>query len=141
VTATPSPQRKVHSAESPAPSPQHRVSSTEFMEEPIGCKWIYGRKINPDGPTRYKPTLLSQNWQPSDCYSHWLHSMVGTSTIWIRGMPRGIDWLASTGSVPSASASSRNVWSASASSGSALYRLKQAPKLCTLSGRSAHCAQ
>ena len=23
-------------------------------EEPIGCKWIYKRKINPDGSTRYK---------------------------------------------------------------------------------------
>ena len=24
------------------------------VEESIGCKWIYKRKINPDGSTRYK---------------------------------------------------------------------------------------
>ena len=29
-------------------------STANIMEEPIGCKWIYKRKTNPDGSTRYK---------------------------------------------------------------------------------------
>jgi len=28
--------------------------SDRTVEEPIGCKWIYKKKINPDGSTRYK---------------------------------------------------------------------------------------
>jgi len=32
-------------------------------EEPIGCKWIYKRKINPDGSTRYKARLVIKGYE------------------------------------------------------------------------------
>ena len=32
----------------------HTPMTDRTVEEPIGCKWIYKRKINPDGSTRYK---------------------------------------------------------------------------------------
>jgi len=57
-----SPQSQVRSAKSAGPSPQHRVRSAEFMEEPIGCKWIYRRKFNPDGTTRYKARLVIKGY-------------------------------------------------------------------------------
>jgi len=70
-TAAPSPQRSAESTapspqrstESTAPSPQRQVRSEEFMEEPIGCKWIYRRKINPDGTTRYKARLVIKGYE------------------------------------------------------------------------------
>jgi len=33
------------------------------VEEPIGCKWIYKRKINPDGSTRYKARLVIKGYE------------------------------------------------------------------------------
>ena len=36
----------------------HRLAIADIVEEPIGCKWIYKRKINPDGSTLYKARLL-----------------------------------------------------------------------------------
>jgi len=36
----------------------HTSMTDRTVEEPIGCKWIYKRKINPDGSTRYKARLL-----------------------------------------------------------------------------------
>jgi len=33
------------------------------MEEPIGCKWVYRRKINPDGTTRYKAHLVIKGYE------------------------------------------------------------------------------
>jgi len=32
----------------------HTPITDRTVEEPIGCKWIYKRKINPDGSTQYK---------------------------------------------------------------------------------------
>ena len=32
----------------------HTPMTDRTVEEPIGCKWIYKRKINPDGSTQYK---------------------------------------------------------------------------------------
>jgi len=32
-------------------------------EEPIGCKWIYKRKINPDRSTRYKARLVIKGYE------------------------------------------------------------------------------
>jgi len=32
----------------------HTPTTDRTVEEPIGCKWIYKRKINPDRSTRYK---------------------------------------------------------------------------------------
>jgi len=32
------------------------------VEEPIGCKWIYKRKVNPDGSTRYKARLVIKGY-------------------------------------------------------------------------------
>ena len=58
-----SPQSQVRSAESAGPRPQHRVRSAEFMEKPIGCKWIYRRKFNPDGTTRYKARLVIKGYE------------------------------------------------------------------------------
>ena len=37
--------------ESKALSMQNRVCRNGLMQEPISCKWIYRRKINPDGTT------------------------------------------------------------------------------------------
>jgi len=52
-----------HNAESKVPSLWHRVRSNEFMEEPIGCKWIYQRKISPDETTRYKALLVIKGYE------------------------------------------------------------------------------
>ena len=35
---------------------------TEGSGEPIGCKWVYRRKINPDGSTRYKAGLVIKGY-------------------------------------------------------------------------------
>jgi len=56
-------QSQVRSAESAGPSPQRQVRSAEFMEEPIGCKWIYRRKFNPYGTTRYKARLVIKGYE------------------------------------------------------------------------------
>jgi len=36
------------------------------VEEPIGCKWIYKRKVNPDGSTRYKARLVIKGYQQKE---------------------------------------------------------------------------
>jgi len=36
---------------------------SKFMEDPIGCKWVYRRKINPDGTTRYKARLVINGYE------------------------------------------------------------------------------
>jgi len=35
-------------------------------EEPIGCKWVYRRKINPDGSTRYKARLVIKGYEQKE---------------------------------------------------------------------------
>jgi hypothetical protein len=34
--------------------------------EPIGCKWIYRRKMNPDGSTRYKARLVIKGYEQKE---------------------------------------------------------------------------
>jgi len=41
----------------------YRVHRNEPMQEPIGCKWIFRRKINPDGTTRYKARLVIKGYE------------------------------------------------------------------------------
>jgi len=36
----------------------HTPMTDRTIEEPIGCKWIYKRKINTDGSTWYKARLV-----------------------------------------------------------------------------------
>jgi len=36
----------------------HTRMTDRIVEKPIGCKWIYKRKINPDGSTWYKARLV-----------------------------------------------------------------------------------
>ena len=36
----------------------HTPRTDRTVEEPIGCKWVYKRKINPDGSTQYKARLV-----------------------------------------------------------------------------------
>jgi len=36
------------------------------VEEPIGCKWIYKRKANPDGSTRYKARLVIKGYEQKE---------------------------------------------------------------------------
>jgi len=36
------------------------------MEEPIGCKWVYRRKINQDGSTRYKARLVIKGYEQKE---------------------------------------------------------------------------
>jgi len=36
------------------------------VEEPIGCKWIYKRKVNPDGSTRYKARLVIKGYEQKE---------------------------------------------------------------------------
>jgi len=36
------------------------------VEEPIGCKWIYKRKINPDGSTWYKARLVIKAYEQKE---------------------------------------------------------------------------
>jgi len=40
-----------------------RVGRSKFMEVPISCKWIYQRKIIPDGFTRYKARLVIKGYE------------------------------------------------------------------------------
>src|SRR5258705_7229734 len=34
-----------------------------FASKPIGCKWVFKTKINPDGSTRYKARLVIKGYQ------------------------------------------------------------------------------
>jgi len=36
------------------------------VEVPIGCKWIYKRKINPDGSTWYKAPLVIKGYKQKE---------------------------------------------------------------------------
>src|SRR3978361_402853 len=35
-------------------------------EEPIGCKWVYRRKMNPDGSTHYKARLVIKGYEQKE---------------------------------------------------------------------------
>jgi len=41
----------------------HTPMTDRTVEEPIGCKWIYKRKINPNGSTRYKAQLVIKGYE------------------------------------------------------------------------------
>jgi len=36
------------------------------VEEPIGCKWIYKRKVNPDRSTHYKARLVIKGYEQKE---------------------------------------------------------------------------
>jgi len=40
------------------------------IEQPIGCKWLYKRKVNPDGPARYKARLVIKGYEPKEGISY-----------------------------------------------------------------------
>jgi len=42
------------------------MTSDRTVEEPIGCKWIYKKKINPDGSTRYKARLVIKGYEQKE---------------------------------------------------------------------------
>jgi len=44
----------------------HTPMTDRTVEEPIGCKWIYKRKINPDGSTRYKARLVIKGYEQKE---------------------------------------------------------------------------
>jgi len=44
----------------------HKSIADTAVEEPIGCKWIYKRKINPDGSTRYKARLVIKGYEQKE---------------------------------------------------------------------------
>jgi hypothetical protein len=44
----------------------HKSMVDIAVEEPIGCKWIYKRKANPDGSTRYKARLVIKGYEQKE---------------------------------------------------------------------------
>ena len=44
----------------------HTPMTDRTVEEPIGCKWIYKRKVNPDGSTRYKARLVIKGYEQKE---------------------------------------------------------------------------
>jgi len=44
----------------------HTPITDRTVEEPIGCKWIYKRRINPDGSTRYKAWLVAKGYKQKE---------------------------------------------------------------------------
>jgi len=44
----------------------HTPMTDRTVEEPIGCKWIYKRKINPAGSTRYKARLVIKGYEQKE---------------------------------------------------------------------------
>jgi len=44
----------------------HRPMADITVEEPIGCKWIYKRKVNPDGSTHYKARLVIKGYKQKE---------------------------------------------------------------------------
>jgi len=116
----------------------HTPMTDRTVEEPIGCKWIYKRKINPDGSTWYKAQLVIKGYEQKegincdetyapvskmatfrlilalaaqygwdvdhmDVVTAFLNPRIDRDNIYMK-MSLGIDWLASSGSVPSRSA-------------------------------------
>jgi len=47
-------------------SPNKLTDKSKSTEEPIGCKWIYRRKTNPDGSTRYKARLVIKGYEQKE---------------------------------------------------------------------------
>ena len=43
-----------------------RLAIADTVEEPIGCKWIYKRKTNPDGSTRFKARLVIKGYEQKE---------------------------------------------------------------------------
>jgi len=44
----------------------HTPTTDRTVEEPIGCKWVYKRKINPDRSTRYKARLVIKGYEQKE---------------------------------------------------------------------------
>jgi len=44
----------------------HTPMTDRSVEETIGCKWIYKRKINPDASTRYKAQLVIKGYEQKE---------------------------------------------------------------------------
>jgi len=44
----------------------HTPTTDRTVEEPIGCKGVYKRKINPDGSTRYKARLVIKGYKQKE---------------------------------------------------------------------------
>jgi len=44
----------------------HTPTTDRTVEEPIGCKWVYKRKINPDGSTRYKARVVIKGYEQKE---------------------------------------------------------------------------
>jgi hypothetical protein len=47
-------------------SPNKVTDKMKSTEEPIGCKWIYRRKTNSDGTTRYKAHLVIKGYEQKE---------------------------------------------------------------------------
>ena len=132
----------------------HTPMTDRTVEEPIGCKWIYKRKINHDGSTRYKARLVIKGYEQKegidydetyapvskmvtfrlilvlaaqygwevdhmDVVMAFLNPRIDRDNIYMK-MPLGINWLESSGSVPSGRALILP---------KALYGVKQVPRL------------
>jgi len=104
------------------------ADKSKFMEEPIGCKWVYRRKINSDGTTRYKARLVIKGYEQREAQHGWnvdhmdvvtafLNPKIDRDNICI-SLPPGIEWLETTRTIKAESLVLRN----------ALYGLKQAPQ-------------
>jgi len=46
------------------------MTSDRTVEGPIGCKWIYKKKINPDGSTRYKARLVIKGYKQKEAIDY-----------------------------------------------------------------------
>jgi len=44
----------------------HKPMADIVVEEPIECKWIYKKKVNPDGSTRYKARLVIKGYEQKE---------------------------------------------------------------------------
>jgi len=44
----------------------HKSMADIAVEEPIRCKWIYKKKVNPDGSTRYKARLVIKGYEQKE---------------------------------------------------------------------------
>jgi len=48
----------------------HMPMTERTVDEPFGCKWIYKRKINPDGSTQYKARLVIKGYEKQECINY-----------------------------------------------------------------------